>query len=80
MRTEEMNSREVLYFTAVLFKMLAQTLTLSVIPFMIGTDVCTIAFKFMTYCSYILVIVSFLMEPFLSGRELIKIMLLVILG
>ena len=79
MRTEEMNSREVLYFTAVLFKMLAQTLTLSVIPFMIGTDVCTIAFKFMTYCSYILVIVSFLMEPFLSGRELIKIMLLVIL-
>lgn len=74
-----LSDREILFLFAVILKMLAQAITISVIPFMIGTNISNYIFKVMTYSSYLLVILSFFIDLKISLKELLKIVFLVML-
>ncbi len=63
--------RDFLYFIAIFLKFLAQAISMSVIPFMIGEELCQNVFKIMTYTSYLLVILSIVINPQFKMRELI---------
>ena len=73
-RTKE---KEIVFFIAVLLKMVVQTISMSVIPYMIGQEICRSVFKLMTYSSYLLVIISFLLNPYFKVKELILIAIIV---
>ena len=73
-RTRE---KEIVFFIAVLLKMVVQTVSMSVIPVMVGQELCRNVFKIMTYSSYLLVIVSFVLNPYFKARELITIAIIV---
>ena len=61
-RTRE---KEIVFFIAVMLKMVVQTVSMSVIPVMVGQELCRSVFKIMTYSSYLLVIVSFVLYPYI---------------
>ena len=69
--------KEQLFFFAILAKMIVQSISMSVIPEMIGMDLCKYIFKIMTYSSYLIVVVSFLLDPFFKARELIIISIVI---
>lgn len=73
----ELTGREILFIIAVVLKMIVEILGLTVIPFTIGAGICDVAFKVMTYTSYGVVVVSFLLTPKITTSELIRIMVLV---
>ena len=73
-----LSKREMLFLTAVVLKMMAQTISISVIPFMIGEGISTYVFKFMTYSSYLLVLLSFFIDVKITKIEICKIILLVL--
>lgn len=76
-QTRKKRYKELVFFLAILIKMMVQSITMSVIPTMIGVDLCEKVFKLMTYSSYLLVIVSFLLDPCFKARELIIIFLVI---
>ena len=73
----EWTGREILFIIAIVLKMIVEGLELTVIPYMVGEDFCTLVFKVMTYTSYGLVVVSFLLTSSIATAELIRIMILV---
>ena len=76
---QTLSKREILFLIAVILKMLAQTISISVIPFMIGEGISTYVFKFMTYSSYLLVLLSFFIDVRITKAEICKIILLVLI-
>ncbi len=78
-RNSLLNSRECIFIIAILLKMMVETITISVIPFMVGTDICSIIFKFMTYTSYLLIIILFFSGERLTLYELFAITFLVLI-
>lgn len=72
-----LTGREILFIIAIVLKMLVDVLNLTVIQYMVGLDFCSIVFKIMTYTSYLLVVVSFLLSTKITTSELIRIMVLV---
>ena len=68
----ELTGREILFIIAVVLKMIVEILGLTVIPFTIGAGICDVAFKVMTYTSYGVVVVSFLLTPKITTSELIR--------
>ena len=72
-----LTGREIIFTIAVVLKMLVEILELTVIPHMLGLDFCDIVFKILTYTSYLLVVISFLLSSKISTVELIRIMVLV---
>lgn len=73
----DLTGREILFIIAVVLKMIVEVLSLTVIPYMAGQEFCGIVFKILTYTSYGLVVVSFLLTPKITTAELIRIMVLV---
>ena len=76
---QTISKREILFLLAVMLKMLAQAISISVIPFMIGEGISTYVFKFMTYSSYLLVLLSFFIDVKITKIEICKIVLLVLI-
>lgn len=74
---KKISKKESLLFLAVLLKMLVQSITMTVIPSMLGEDLCDKAFKLLTYSSYLMVIVSFTLDPYFRLKELFLIAALI---
>lgn len=72
----ELTGREIIFIIAVFLKMVVDILGLTVIPYMMGSDFSALVFKVLTYTSYALVVVSFLLTPKISTMELVRIMIL----
>ena len=77
LKSPSLNNREYIFLTAVVLKMVAQTISISVLPTMIGQDLIYRVFKVMTYSSYLLVVISFLAGNKISIRELVQVAMLV---
>lgn len=75
----ELTGRELLFVIAVFLKMIVEILSLTVIPYMAGENFCEAVFKIMTYTSYGLVVISFLLTPKITTSEIIRIMVLVVI-
>ena len=72
-----LTGKEIIFTIAVILKMTVEILNLTVIPYMIGQDLCETAFKVMTYVSYLLVVVSFFRSSKITIPELLRIMALI---
>lgn len=72
-----LTGREIVFIIAVILKMIVEILGLSVIQYMIGVDLCAVAFKIMTYTSYLLVVISFLLTEKITTAEIVRIIVLV---
>ena len=72
-----LTGREILLTIAVCLKMVVEILGLSVVPYALGLDFCAVVFKIMTYTSYLLVVLSFLLSSKITIAELLRIMVLV---
>ena len=72
-----LTGREIIFTIAVVLKMIVEILGHTVVPYILGLDFCAIVFKVMTYTSYLLVVVSFLLSSKITIAELIRIMVLV---
>ncbi len=66
-----LQNNELVFLVAILLKMTAQTVSISVLPEMIGPEFCSLVFKLMTYSSYLLVMVSFLLTSGYKIKELL---------
>lgn len=71
-----LTSRECMFLIAIVLKMVAQTITISVIPTMIGQDLCAVFLKIVTYSSYLLIIGLIFSEKNITIREFIIIVVL----
>ena len=72
-----LTGREIIFTIAVVLKMIVEILGLTVVQYALGLDLCAAVFKVMTYTSYLLVVVSFLLSSKITNAELIRIMVLV---
>ena len=72
-----LTGREIIFTIAVTLKVVVEILGLTVVPYMLGQDFCTVVFKIMTYSSYLLVVISFFCSSKITRMELIRIMILV---
>lgn len=74
------NKKEAVFLCAVLIKMFVQSITMSVIPVMIGENICEYIFKILTYSSYLLVVVSFALDPSFRPKELLVIGIIILIS
>ena len=57
-----LTGREIIFTIAVVLKMIVEILGLTVVQYARELDFCAVVFKIMTYTSYLLVVVSFLLS------------------
>lgn len=69
-RENRIKKKDILFLFAILLKLVVQSVSMSVIPEMIGQDLCKAVFKVMTYSSYLMAIVAFFLDPDYHVKEL----------
>lgn len=72
-----LTGREIVFIIAVVLKMIVEILGLTVIQYVIGVELCAVAFKIMTYTSYLLVVITFLLTEKVTTAEIVRIIVLV---
>lgn len=72
-----LTGREIIFLIAAILKMIVEMMNLTVIPFMGSQAFYALLFKIMTYSSYLLVVVSFLLTPGMKTKEFVKVLIIV---